>query len=162
MTAPITSILTAREEKLLSRCIRLALSALENSYPCLSVQDAEDIVQDLVVAYLESWGQVKNPKLWFPACATRRANRVLLKGRRPLPLTRRLSSSGQYDATQFLSMRPFMNLRPESRTLLSRLFVEGFTLVEIAKTENRSLRSMQRRARKSLEALRRNLTGSRK
>ena len=134
--------------------LRAALSAIQASHPRLSPQDTEDIMQELAVLYLENPTGVRNPEAWFSFCALRRARKLLSEYRLHLPIDETHLADPEDREAEFLARKLLATLNEDSRRLLIRLYIAGFTLREIATAEGRSLRSVQRQLARALDLLR--------
>ena len=141
------------DEALLRECVRIGLAAIRSRFPRFSPEDAEDIVQELVVVYLETRDTVRVPEDWFSICAARRAKRFLLSRREAVPLRLEQPIAKTNWEAQFISRQLLLTMHEDSRKLLGRLFIAGFTVREIANAENHSQRSVRRHLAKSLNLL---------
>ena len=142
------------DEDLLRECVRVGLAAIRSRYSRVPLADAEDIVQDLVVSYLECPERIKVPEAWFFACAARRAHRFLLSRRMIVPIPPDLAARETGWEARFISRQLLLSRRAVSRVLLGRLFIAGFTAREIARAETCTTRSVEQHAAKLLKVLR--------
>ena len=141
------------DEARLRDCLRIGLAAIRARYPGFPTGDAEDIVQELAVAYLEDPLRVRVPEAWFFACAVRRAERFLRGRRRSAPLHKGLPAADPDWESRFVAWRLLLTLRPESRALLCRLFIAGFSAREIAAAKGCTPQAIYLRAAKDLKRL---------
>ena len=108
--------------------------------------------------YLENRARVRVTEAWFFACAIRHAQRFLLSRRmtETIPADMPVPETGWEQ--RFISRQLLLPRRANSRTLLGRLFIAGFSAREIAAADHCTPRSVEPHAAKLLNKLRARIT----
>lgn len=142
------------DEAMLSECVKLGLAAIRAHYPRVPVEESEDIVQELVVIYLTSPERIKQPMPWFFVCARRRAQKYLINQHQTIPIPESLPLAQSEWEMNFMTRQMLRSLRGDSRTLMSRIFVAGFTVREIAAAEGCTPQAVYLRLAQDMKRLR--------
>jgi DNA-directed RNA polymerase specialized sigma24 family protein len=124
----------------------------------LSVADREDVGQQVLEAYLTSAGKVRNPMAWVSLVAFRKGLKSKYEER-----TQLLLDEPRFDAREDLRLdvrRALEVVPPEMRELLTRRFLHGATIDELAREGFGSPSTLKRRLNRAVATIRRRTVGT--
>ena len=136
----------------------MILRVLAAGFARLSPEEREDIAQELLVQFWHQRERIANPEAWLYIAARHRGISAMRR-QRAHPheeLSERDHPVGCADDGRDETVRRlFLSLQGECRRLLGNLLIAGWTLRELAKAGQCSLRQVHERRTRCIKSLRR-------